>query len=89
LASPTPPTADDLTAASYTLSNGVYSQTFGSIVVNFVISDEPSTGNVTVEMNGDSDPTDIAAAQASLASLDYVNIVLTNAGGLQSYGQSL
>jgi hypothetical protein len=89
LASPTPPTGTQLTAAGYTLANGVYTNTFGTITVNFTISDEPDTGNLTVNMNGDTSASDAANAQASLAALGYVNFVMTNPGGLQSYGQSL
>ena len=83
------PTGTALTGAGYSLSSGAYSKTFGSIVVSFVISDEPDTGNLTVSMNGDTSGSDAANAEASLAALGYPNIVLSNPGGLQSYGQSL
>jgi hypothetical protein len=88
---PTPPTAGALTGAGYTLTAGVYSKTFGTFTVNFIISDEPSGGTLTVIPNGDVSAADIASVQASLGSLGYsVGLApLTAAGGLTVYGQSI
>lgn len=91
MTAPTPPTGTQLTTASYTLTNGVYTKTFGSITVNFTISDEPDTGTVTVVANGDVSATDIANAAASLTSFGYnmTGVPLGAAGGQTFYGQSL
>ena len=87
------PTSSQLTTAGYSLSNGAYSKTFGSITVSFTISDEPGSGLLSVAANGDVTSSDYANAQASLSALGYPagssNYALTFAGGLQSYSQSL
>lgn len=92
MTAPTPPTGTQLTTAGYTLSNGVYSKTFGSITVNFTISDEPDTGTLTIVPNGDVSATDIANALASVTALGYGNFAATTlgaAGGQTYYGQTL
>jgi hypothetical protein len=87
------PTSGQLTGAGYTLSNGIYSKTFGSIFVSFTIATEPSGGLLSDAINGDTSATDAANAQASIASLGYAvgsgnnNVIGLN--GLQSYSQSL
>lgn len=86
----------DMEDAGYTLTNGVFTQTFGSIVVNIadpVISGAGGTGILSVEFNGDVSPSDFADAQASLTALGYpadeTNYALTSAAGMNYYGQSL
>jgi len=88
------PSSAALTTAGYTLSNGVYSKTFGSIVVSFTISTEPSGGLLSVSTNGDTSTTDSANVQASLASLGYSvgsggNFSFNGLNGLTTYSQSL
>lgn len=88
------PTSTQLTSAGYSLSNGAYSKTFGSIVVSFTISDEPGSGLLAVNLNGDTSASDAANAAASLATLGYptggaANFVLGGPGGQTYYGQSL
>lgn len=88
------PTGTALTSAGYTLSNGVYTNTFGSIVVSFTISDEPGSGLLSVALNGDTSASDAANAAASLASLGYPvntpgNFSFNGLNGLTTYSQSL
>lgn len=90
------PSSTQLTSAGYSLSNGVYSQTFGSIVVSFTISDEPSGGLLAINLNGDTSASDAANAAASVGKLGYQaasafagNAGLGGAGGQTYYGQSL
>jgi hypothetical protein len=88
---PLPPTSGQLTTAGYTLANGAYSRTWGTFVVSFVISTEPSGGTLTCTPTGDVSAADIASVIASLASLGYLvsQAGLTAAGGLVAYSQSL
>jgi hypothetical protein len=88
------PNSTALTSAGYTLSSGAYSKTFGSIVVSFTISDEPDSGLLAVNLNGDVSATDAANAAVSLASLGYpvnggANFFLSGLNGMTYYGQSL
>ena len=78
MAAPTPPVAGALTGAGYTLANGVYSKSFGSIVVTFNIGSEPGTGTMSIATNGDVSATDIANVQASLAGFGYANNFFQN-----------
>lgn len=97
------PASATLTGAGYTLSNGVYSKTFGSITAAFTLY-EGGNGTLLVTPAGDVAAADIAACVASLAAvgistslpvnsypgLPPVQMVgLSAAGGLQSFGMSL
>jgi hypothetical protein len=84
----------ELTDAGYSLSNGVYTQSFGSIVVNISVPQVSGvSGTLSVEFNGDASESDFADAQASLSSLGYpadqTNYALSPAGGMTYYGQTL
>jgi hypothetical protein len=97
------PAAATLTGAGYTLTNGVYTKTFGSIVVNFTLY-ENGNGTLAILPSGDVSAADIASVQASLSAvgINTINNINTTlgvgvtqavsvsaAGGLQSFGMSL
>lgn len=68
-------TAAALTGAGYTLSSGVYSRSFGSIVVSITLSTEAAgsgfAASVNVQPNGDVSAADQVSASASLLSLGF------------------
>lgn len=66
------PSAGALTTAGYTQSpTGVWTQTFGSIVVVFNLVDEPDSGYLTVTPTGDDLASDVTNASNSLSALGY------------------
>lgn len=97
------PAAATLTGAGYTLTNGVYTKTFGTIVVNFTLY-ENGSGTLAVLPGADVSAADIASVEASLAAvgISTINVLNTTlgvpvvqavnfsaAGGTQSFGMSL
>lgn len=91
-----------LTAAGYTQSpSAVWTQTFGSIVVQFDLRGQPDSGVLTVTPSGDDLASDIINAGSSLSSLGYPALSITvpvtgddeedlgSVGGLQSFSMSL
>jgi len=89
--SPVPPNATNLTDAGYTLTNGVWSQTFGAIVVSFTISDQPCSGVLAININGDVDPADAENVMTNLGTMGYSlgNVNLLATCGQNYYGQTL
>jgi hypothetical protein len=93
-------TAAALTGAGYTLANGVYSKSFGSILVSITLFTEAegsgSAGFLQVVPNSDVTAADAANAAASLQSLGFTQLAgwpagtfpISSAGGLQSAGIS-
>lgn len=68
--------AATLTGNGYTLSNGVYSQTFGTITVNITLSTEVEGGGFAASVNVLPNA-DISAADAASVAANMVKIGLT------------
>lgn len=99
------PSAAALLAAGYTLTNGVYTQSFGSLTVAFTLFDNGTgSGGLLVSPNGDVSASDAANAQNSISGLGVVTVLpfapelglapiqlldFSAAGGTQSFGMSL
>ena len=91
-------TAAALTGNGYTLSNGVYSQAFGSIVVSITLSTEAEgagfAASLNIQPNGDISAADAASVAANLVLLGFRqfanwpagNFPLTGAGAATGFG---
>lgn len=90
--------AATLTGNGYTLTNGVYTQTFGSIVVNITLGTEVEGAGfyatVNILPNGDISAADAASVAANLVKLGFTqfatwpntSVMLTNAQSATGFG---